>query len=129
VLFHLAYWTKDQKFLPTIHARTGHEHKTPNSFSCARDFIFLATLIHPLSFSHCFCSFPICAENTKGPIELGLSKPCLDTLLLHSNYTKIALQKPIKTWRNHHNLSEKSRFNTSAPHIAYFRALTPPRFS
>jgi hypothetical protein len=52
VLFHFAHGTKDQKFLPAIHARAGHEHEPPNPFSCACDFVFFAALKHPLSLCH-----------------------------------------------------------------------------
>jgi hypothetical protein len=96
MFFHLANRAKNQKLRFAIHAQPSHEYDSPMEFSTSSDFVFLPTLIHSLSLRHCFFSFRICAENTKGPIKLGLSKSCLDTLLPRSNYTKIALHKSLK---------------------------------
>jgi hypothetical protein len=129
MFFHLADGTEHQKLLPAIQTRTSHENHTPVTFSSSGDFVFLAALIHTLSLSHCSCSFQICAENTKGPMKLGLSKPSFDTLLPHSNYTEIAPQKPLKMCPNVAIL-EKLQFNTCEESQSLIdAALSLPRFS
>jgi hypothetical protein len=52
VFFHFPYGAKNQKLLLALHSCPAHEYKTPNSFSRARDFVFLPALKYSLPVCH-----------------------------------------------------------------------------